>query len=78
MRILGIPMTPVEGKYILIERLLLIASWRVKKLAKYVLWIVQTIKVLSHMAKVTCVQANDLGIRLQSRLLELSAINYIF
>ena len=70
-----------EAKCSVVERLALAAAWCVKKLTRYTTYLASgpglTI-IYPHAAEVTCMSLQDLPIRLQARLVELSSYGCTF
>lgn len=58
------PLTPGERKYSLIERLLSVVVWGVKKLSRYTLWALEIIMVLPDAAEIVYVESTLLNTRL--------------
>ena len=70
---LGRALTVTECKCCLIEKLLLCAAWAVKRLAPYTTSTSQVYIVLPWPEEALCAQQRELPIRLQAKLIELSA-----
>lgn len=73
----GRPLLVTEGRAPLLERLLLTATWAMRRLSRYTLWVAVTIRT-PHAAEAACAQAGILPLRLQAQLVELSSYGCAF
>ena len=73
VQMLGRELTATEAKCSLIEKLLLCAAWAVKRLAQYTISAPQVCIVLPWPEEALCTQQRDLPVRLQAKIVELSA-----
>lgn len=75
---MGRPLTPTEVSSKRMERLMITATWGLKKLGRYTNYVPHVIVVVPHPVEVNILSKVDLPVRLQAQLVELSSFNCSF